>query len=518
MKCLNLLALDLGAESGRAVLGRFDGERLSFKEVHRFANEPVELPDGLHWDALRLSHEMKHGLALAVKQEGRIDALGVDAWGVDFGLLDGGGALLDNPYHYRDHRTDGILDEVFRVAPPREIFARTGIQFMQINSLFQLFALRRQRGALLQTARHLLFMPDLFHYFFTGRMVNEYTVASTSQMLDAGTGQWANDLLDKMQLPTGILGPIVPPGTVLGPLRASVAGETGARDTVVVAPGCHDTASAVAAVPVGRADATAMGATATVDIAPGYAYISSGTWSLLGVEASRPLLGDGVARLNLTNEGGVGGTIRLLKNIMGLWLVQQCRRAWERDGEDLSYDQIARLAEEAPSLVSLVDPNDASFLSPPDMPQAIREFCRRTGQSVPENKGAIVRCVLESLALCYRLTVEQLESVIGHPIGVIHILGGGSKNRLLDQFTADATGRLVVTGPVEATAIGNLLVQAMALGYLRNLEELRQVVRRSFPLEQFEPRTQARSAWDEAYGRFRKLNGGGSLRWREHGR
>ncbi|HHY97531.1 MAG TPA: rhamnulokinase [Firmicutes bacterium] len=499
MKHLNLLAFDLGAESGRAILGKFDGEHLTIHEIHRFPNEPVELPSGLHWDILHIFRELKHGLAFAAQREGHVDSIGIDTWGVDFGLLDDRGELLGAPYHYRDSRTSGILQKAFSIVPKEEIFAYTGIQFMQFNTLFQLLAMRLQNKRMLDTAHRLLFIPDILNFFFTGLTVNEYTIASTSQMLDVKGGGWAGDLLAKMGIPTHILGDIIPPGAKIGTIRDPIAQETSAMGVSVALPGCHDTASAVVAVPATPAkheDGMATG---------NYAYISSGTWSLMGVETKKPYLGEHVAQFNFTNEGGVGGTFRFLKNIMGLWLIQRCRKEWQKEGEALSYDALTHLAGQAKPLVSFVDPDDDSFLNPPSMPAAIQDFCKRTGQLVPETRGAILRCALESLALRYRMTLEQLEIITGRHIDTIYIVGGGSKNHLLNQYTADATGRIVIAGPAEATAIGNLLVQAMALGEVKDMTEIRQIIRASFQLEEFEPREEARGAWEEAYARFKIL-------------
>jgi rhamnulokinase len=483
-----LLAFDLGAESGRGVLGLFDGQRLSLEVVHRFANGPVRTLDALHWDVLHLYAEMLTALRKCAAEHRSVDGLGVDTWGVDFALLGRGGTLLGNPRHYRDPHTEGVMEAAFARVPRADVFRQTGLQFMRFNTLFQLLALQRDRSPLLDAAETLLFMPDLFHYFFTGIKVNEFTDASTSQMLDPNTRQWAYGLVQAFGLPTKILGSIVPPGTVLGPLRASVASETGLNPAPVIAPATHDTGSAIAAVP-------AQGTS--------WAYVSSGTWSLMGVELPVPLVNDKALEVNFTNEGGVGGTIRLLKNVMGLWLVQECRRAWERAGTAHGYDELTRLAEAAPPFVSLLNPDDASFILPPNMPAAMADFCRRTGQPAPHEHGAVVRCALESLALRYRWVLEQLEELTGRRLDVIHVVGGGSQNGLLCQFTADCCNRLVLAGPVEATAIGNVLVQAVGLGILGSLAEAREVVRRSFDVKTYEPRHA--EAWQEAYGRFLKL-------------
>jgi rhamnulokinase len=377
------------------------------------------------------------------------------------------------------------MEEAFARVPREEVFRQTGLQFMRFNTLFQLLALQRDRSPLLDVAETLLFMPDLFHFFFTGVKVNEFTDASTSQMYDPTARGWAYSLVRAFGLPANVLGTIVPPGTVLGPLRTAVAAETGLQPVPVVAPASHDTGSAVAAVPASGAS---------------WAYISSGTWSLMGAELPAPLINDKVQQYNFTNEGGVGGTIRFLKNIMGLWLVQECRRAWERAGQTYSYADLTQLAAAAPPFVSLVDPDDPSFILPPSMPAALAEFCRRTGQPTPTEPGAVVRCALESLALRYRWVLDRLEELLGRRLDVIHVVGGGCQNTLLCQFTADACNRPVQAGPVEATAIGNVLVQALGLRLLGSLADGREVVRQSFEVVTYQPQDPA--AWETQYQRF----------------
>jgi rhamnulokinase len=479
-----LLAFDLGAESGRGVLGVFDGARLRLEVIHRFGNGPVRTLDTMHWDVLRLHAEILAGLRKAADLGG-VDSIAVDTWGVDFALLGRGGTLLGNPRHYRDPHTETILDEAFARVPRGDLFRQTGIQFMRFNSLFQLLALQRDRSPLLDAAETLLFMPDLFHYFLTGIKVNEYTNASTSQMLDPATRAWAWGVVDAFGLPRRILGTIVQPGTVLGPLRTTVVSDTGLAPIPVIAPATHDTGSAFAAVP-------ARGGS--------WACLSSGTWSLMGAEIPAPLVSEQVLKYNFTNEGGVGGTIRFLKNIMGLWLVQECRRTWERMGKTYSYEELMRLAEAAPPFVSVVDPDHAAFMLPPSMPEALAEFCTRTGQPAPMDPGSVVRCALESLALKYRWVLERLEELLGKRLDTIHIVGGGSQNTLLCQLTADACNRPVVAGPVEATAIGNVLVQALGLGLVGSLAQAREVVRQSFDVRTYEPRDPGR--WDKPYDRF----------------
>ncbi len=480
------LALDLGAESGRAVLGRFDGGRMSLEEVHRFPNVPVKLIDGTHWDALRIFTEVKEGLKKAVGKTGQVDSLGVDSWGVDFGLLDADGSLVSNPYYYRDPRTEGTEERAFERMSREEIYDTTGIQFMPINTLNQLLAL--ERSPLMEAAQTLLMMPDLIGYWLTGEKAGEYTIASTSQLLDAGTGDWAWELLEKLHIPGGLFPEVRTPGTGSGPLLPDVAGETGAGEgTVVALVASHDTASAVVAVPAEGED---------------FAYISSGTWSLVGVELPRPVITEEGLGANFTNEGGFGGTTRFLKNVMGLWLLQECRRTWAREGSEYSYEKLAHLAEAVPADGPLVDPDHPMFLSPGDMPSRIRRFCEATGQERPEEPGVMTRCVLESLALKYRWVIEKAEEITGREVGVVHVVGGGVRNELLCQLTADATRRPVRTGPVEATALGNLMVQAYAGGHLSSLGEIRETVRRSVEVRDYEPRGDE-NRWQEALEKLR---------------
>jgi rhamnulokinase len=480
-----VLAFDMGAESGRAVVGQWDGNRLELHPVHRFANGPVRLPDGLYWDALRLFEEMQRGMRMAREQFGNLDSVGVDTWGVDFALLGRGHILLGNPRHYRDPHTEGIYEYAFSRASREEIFHATGIQFMRINTLFQLLALQRDRSPILENAQTLLLMADLFHFWLTGSVTVELTNASTTQMYDPVARDWAKPVLEKLGLAVRMLPPITPPGTVLGTLLPHVAEETGCRGLRVVLPATHDTASAVVAIPAQGQD---------------WCYISSGTWSLVGVETAQPIIDARTLGYNFTNEIGYGHRVRLLKNVMGLWLVQECRRSWERAGQSFSYEELARLAQAAPSRTAFIEPDHPSFLLPVSMPSAIAEFCRKTGQPIPDSPGTFVRVCLESLALKYRWVIERLEELLGRRLTTIHIVGGGSQNRLLNQLTADCCQRVVLAGPVEATSTGNILVQMLGLGWLSSLEDARAVVQRSFPVERYEPREAA--VWDEAYNRF----------------
>ena len=469
------LAADLGAESGRVMLGTLAGGRLEIEELRRFANQPVELPSGLYWDAFRLFHEIVEGLAVAGRERHLQPAgIGVDTWGVDFGLLAADGGLIDCPRHYRDPRTNGVPERLFESVPRAEVFARTGVQIMSINSLYQLYSMRLAHSAALDHAARLLFMPDLLNYWLTGIERNEVTIASTSQMYDPKARRFASDMLERLGIPSRILGDLIEPGSTLGPLLPRLAAATGLGAVPVHAVGSHDTASAVAAVPASG---------------DGWCYISSGTWSLMGVETAAPVIGDESYKLNFTNEAGVGGRTRLLKNIAGLWLLQECRRAWAAEGERFGYDELMQLAEAAGPARTIVDPD--GFLQPGDMPARIAAWCEERSLEAPKTKGEFCRTILESLAHRYREVLEGLEGLTHARIETIHIVGGGSRNSLLNQLVANATGRAVVAGPVEATAAGNLLVQAIAAGEVSGLEETRDIVRRSFPIGRFQPKPKA---------------------------
>jgi rhamnulokinase len=486
------LGVDLGAESGRVIAGLWDGGKMKLEETHRFPNGGVAMADSLRWNILGLWSEIQTGLTAAAKKFGKsVVSVGVDTWGVDYALLSKSEELLGLPFHYRDARTRGILPGAFARVPREEIFAATGLQFMEINTLFQLLALQQSSPELLATAETLLMMPDYLNYCLSGARVSEFTIATTSQCVTPKKRSWDTGLLEKFGLPTNIFPEIVPPGTRIGQVRRSLAERTGLGAIAVVAPAAHDTGSAVAAVPTmntGKAN---------------WAYLSSGTWSLLGVELQDALLSPRVLELNITNEGGVDGTYRLLKNIMGLWLVQQCRRSFAEKGKEISYEQLTQLASEAPAFRSLVDPNDDRFLNPPDMPKAIQEFCRETGQPMPETEGQFARCIFESLALTYANVLEGLEALTGTKIEAVHVVGGGSRNQLLNQFTANACGRPVIAGPVEATVFGNLLVQARSQGEIKTLADIRAAVRASSEVTQCDPENA--SAWQDARGRFAKL-------------
>ena len=475
------LAFDLGAESGRAIAARLDGGALTVREVCRFANEPVRQNGALHWDVLRLWLEMTRALHDA--RDTRFDSVAVDGWGVDYALIGERGNLLENPYHYRDPRNEGIMPQVFERVSRERIYAITGIQFLQINTLFQLYAACRRTPKLVDAAESLATIPDLFNYWLTGELVSEYTNATTTQLMDAGKRTWATRLLDEIGLPTRLLLRIVQPATIIGAVRASAS--EGLAGTPVVAPASHDTASAVASVRVG-------GPTA---------FVSSGTWSLVGTEVAAPVISAKARDLNFTNEGGACGTIRLLKNVNGLWLLQACRRAWAAHGRVESYgDLLAEAADARLAFGSLVDPDHPTFLNPRNMPAAIAAFCRQTGQPEPASRAQFTRTILESLAMKYRLVLGWLEELTGERITEVRIIGGGSRNRLLNQLTADATGRTVLAGPVEATALGNVAMQAIATGAVPSLAEARRVIESSFPAERFEPIAPDR--WDAPYRRF----------------
>lgn len=477
------VAVDLGASGGRVVSGAFDGRILELEELHRFENGPVPLAGQLVWDLPRLWHEVLAGLRAAAARHGAaVSTVGVDTWGVDFSFLGGDGGLLANPVCYRDARTRGMLAAAEQIVPRNEIFESTGLQFMEINSLYQFLALDRAGSSVLAAADRMLMIPDLFHWLLTGRASNERTNASTTQCYDPRRGDWAFEMLDRFGLPRRIFGPLTDPGTDLGPLRPEVAADTGLHAARVVVPGTHDTASAVAAVPAEEPPSSR----------PDWCYVSLGTWALVGAELDRPLVSPACLARNFTNEGGVGGTTRLLKNVCGLWLVQQCRAAWQRSGTGWSWDQLTALAAEAPPLVTLIDPNDPSLVAPADMPEAIRVLARRSGEPVPESTAAVVRAALESVAAAVRRTLGELDELLGRRVSRVHVVGGGVQNRLLCQMIADATDRPVVAGPVEATAIGNLLVQLAGREGPLDLRAIRRIVRDSFEPVRYEPRDAAR--------------------------
>jgi len=482
---LRLAAVDLGAESGRVLIGTFDGGRLALEDVHRFPNVPVTVGGTLHWDALRLLGDITAGLRRA-GAAGEVASVAVDSWGVDFGLLDERGRLLANPVHYRDARTDGMVERACSVVPRDEIYGVTGIQFMAINTLYQLLSMTVDDDPLLHHADRLLMTADLFAHFLSGASVSEYTLASTSQALAARSRDWARPMLERLGIPTRLLPELVAPGTDVGPLVRDLASAPGLARTRVVLAGSHDTASAVVGTPLAG---------------PSTAYLSSGTWSLIGLEVPEPVISDVSLTANLTNEGGVAGTIRLLRNVVGLWLVQESRRALWPDGDGPSYEELASIAETAPAFTAFIDPDDGRFGRPGDLPARVREFCTETGQPVPPDTATLMRVLLESLALRYAAAIGQLTAASGQPIESLHIVGGGSNHRLLCQLTADATGLPVRAGPVDATAIGNLAMQAITAGELASVAEARELAARSFPITTYEPSRD----WSGARARFAAL-------------
>jgi rhamnulokinase len=487
---VNFLAIDLGASSGRVMLGRWDGRRFDLHELHRFPNDPVSVMGRLHWDVLHLWQEIQVAIArYATQHKEPLAGIGIDTWAVDFALLDGAGEMLGNPYHYRDRRTEGILEYVDGRVAPQHLYEKTGIQRLPINTLYQLVSMRKADDPRLNAAETLLLIPDLLHYWMTGRIVAEYTNATTTQFYDAREQRWAVDLLEDLGLPTRMLPPIVAPGTILGDLLPDVCGDVGLpRSVPVIASASHDTASAVAAVPGLDERST---------------YISSGTWSLVGVESAQPILSDRARDLNFTNEGGVGGTIRFLKNVTGLWLLQECQRQWQREGRTYTWPDLVALAEQAAPLRSVVDPDAPEFVNPGNMPAAIREYCRRSGQPEPVDDGEVVRCCLDSLALKHRWVLAALEELTDRRLDTIRIVGGGSQNHLFCQLTANACQRTVVAGPVEATALGNILVQAVSSEYLPDIAAGRRAVAASEEQKIFEPGDS--DDWDDAFAGFDEL-------------
>ncbi|MBN2272382.1 MAG: rhamnulokinase [Sedimentisphaerales bacterium] len=477
------IAVDLGAESGRVMIGSVSAEKLILQEIHRFGNGPIDEDGALKWDFEKLMSEIKVGIAKAAKAAGaQVWGIGVDSWGVDFGLLDGSGELVENPYHYRDSRTNEMRKKAYELMPKRDIYENSGIQFMQLNSLYQLLAMRLANSIALAKAKNLVFIGDLVSYYLCGKIFAEYTLASTSQFMDMRTGQWSKAIMEGLSLPMNILPKVVQPGTVVGQLGAKIGVGLRCGPIPVIAVGAHDTASAVVGVPAGDGN---------------WAYLSSGTWSLMGVEIPRAIISDKTFRYEFTNEGGVKNTVRLLKNIMGLWLMQECRRKWQKQGEEFTYDELTALAQEAEPFAGRLTVDDSAFLAPGDMPKRINEHLAKTGQQTTDDKGQIIRIILESLALRYRAVMEYIEDATGNRIDVLHIVGGGIQNELLCQFTANALGKKVVTGPIEATASGNILMQAIATGQIKSLADARKIVRKSFALKEYQPQDTA--VWEEQY-------------------
>ena len=482
-----VLAFDFGASSGRAMLGTFEDGRIRLEEIHRFSNDPVTVGGTMYWDVLRLFHEIKQGI-LKAKHAGGFDSIGIDTWGVDFGLLDADGYLLENPIHYRDGRTQGMLEESFRRMEKKRFYEITGSQFMDINTAFQLLSLAVKRPDVLKRARTLLFMPDLFNYMLTGEKKTEYSIASTSQLLDARTGTWSGEVIQALGMPKELFTEIVPSATKVGKLSPAICQELGVASADVIAVAAHDTQSAMAAVPAQTDD---------------FIFISCGTWSLFGTELDAPLINEKSERYNITNEGGYGGKASFLKNIIGLWLIQESRRQWAREGEELGFGDLETLAAAAKPYQCFIDPDAPEFVPAGDVPGRIRSYCQRTGQYVPKDKGEIVRCINESLAFKYRVNLEEIQDCTGKQYGSIHMVGGGTQSALLCQMTADACGCPVVAGPVEATVMGNVALQLMACGEIGSLREVRELVKKSPDIHVYE--SHGTEDTKQAYERFCQL-------------
>ena len=493
MAKLKMLAIDLGASSGRGIIGEFNGEKLTLRENHRFSNDPVNVNGSFMWDMLRIFFEIKNSIRKCANSEDKdIKTIGIDTWGVDFGLLDKTGNLLENPYHYRDKRTENINVEAYKRIPKEKLYEITGLQYLPFNTIFQLLAASMQRPHIFDNAETLLMTPDLLNYFLTGIKKTEYTIASTSALLDAKKRTWANEseLFTPMAIPSNIFTDIVMPGNILGGLLPEVLEDVGDIKAQVVNVGAHDTASAIAAVPAKGDD---------------FVYISSGTWSLMGTEMKAPIINAKSALYDFTNEGGVNNTIRVLRNVMGLWLEQESKRQWEREGEKISFDELSAMAQNSEPFKSLIDVDCAEFIAPGNIPERIQDFCKRTNQYVPQTKGEIVRCIFDSLALTYKRTLSRIDELKGTKTPYIHIVGGGTKEAILCQYTADACGVPVYAGPVEATAIGNIAVQMMSQGEIKNLQEARELIRNSFEVVTYEP--QNTKMCDDAYERYLDLIG-----------
>jgi len=483
-----ILAFDFGASSGRAILGNLKNDKLELIEVHRFSNDPVMFGAHLQWDILKLCHEIKQGI-LKCKISGiNIESIGVDTWGVDFGLLDENGELISNPYHYRDERTKGMMEKCFEYIPKEELFRRTGLQFEGYNSIYQLLSMAESKSSILKIAHTLLFMPDLFNYMLTGKRFTEFTEFTTSQLYNYEEKSKDEYVIDKLNIPNDIFAPIIMPGAEVGFVKESICKELGIKPIKVIAVGGHDTASAVAAIP---------------SIEDNPVFISSGTWSLLGMENDEQIINDKVYKYNFTNEGGTNNKVLLMKNIMGLWIIQECKREWEKEGINLGFGEIVKMAKAQKSGVSFIDPDNELFYEPGNMPSKIKEYCKNTNQNVPESIGEIIRCVEESLALKYRWAIEKLEEITNKKINTIHVIGGGIQDKLLCELTASATGRKVIAGPVEATAIGNLIIQAQTLGKIKDQKHGRQIIKNSFDIEEYLPLNS--SEWDENYLKYIKI-------------
>mgnify|MGYP002762937113 FL=1 len=482
-----VLAFDFGASSGRAIIGCFDGDKITLEEVHRFSNDPVSVGGTVYWDVLRLFYEIKQGIIKA-KIAGGFDSIGIDTWGVDFGLIDSEGKLMENPVHYRDARTAGLVEEAFKTMPKEKLYGITGIQFMELNTLFQLISLKKYRPWMLERADKMLFMPDLFGYMLTGKMCAEYSIASTSQLIDLDKRTWSKEILDAFGIKESVFAPLVQPGTVLGELSKEVCEECGVDPVPVISVCGHDTQSAITSVPCEDGD---------------FAFLSSGTWSLFGTELDKPIVNETSMNINITNEGGFDGSTGFLKNIIGLWLIQESRRQWKREGKEYSYADLEKLALAAEPFKCFIDPDAPEFVPHGNIPERVREFCRKTGQYVPETVGEIMRCIYESLAMKYRLTFEKLRECTERDYPVIHVIGGGTKDGLLCQMTANSCDRTVKAGPIEATVMGNVAVQLMSNGSVENIGQARKIVAESSELKTFEPKDTDK--WAEAYEDFLKI-------------
>ncbi len=482
-----VLAFDFGASSGRAIIGCFDGDKITLEEVHRFSNDPVSVGGTVYWDVLRLFYEIKQGIIKA-KIAGGFDSIGIDTWGVDFGLIDSEGKLMENPVHYRDARTVGLVDEAFKTMPKEKLYGITGIQFMELNTLFQLISLKKYRPWMLERADKMLFMPDLFGYMLTGKMCAEYSIASTSQLIDLDKRTWSKEILDAFGIKESVFAPLVQPGTVLGELSKEVCEECGVDPVPVISVCGHDTQSAITSVPCEDGD---------------FAFLSSGTWSLFGTELDKPIVNETSMNINITNEGGFDGSTGFLKNIIGLWLIQESRRQWKREGKEYSYADLEKLALAAEPFKCFIDPDTPEFVPHGNIPERVREFCRKTGQYVPETVGEIMRCIYESLAMKYRLTFEKLRECTERDYPVIHVIGGGTKDGLLCQMTANSCDRTVKAGPIEATVMGNVAVQLMSDGSVKNIGQARKIVADSSELKTFEPKDTDK--WAGAYEDFLKI-------------
>ncbi len=484
----NYIAIDLGASSGRVILGCVRDGEISLEEMHRFENGPIECGDSIRWDFAKLIEEIETGLKKAAYHVGRIESISVDTWGVDFGLIGSNGKLFENPYHYRDKRTDTMMDDVFSIVPREKVYEITGIQFMPFNSVYQLQALKLQKPDVLKKTNKIIMMADLVSYYLCGEIFSEYTLASTSQLMDMNTGKWSGELFNRLLLPVDVMPKIVQSGSVVGKLKKQIADKLGCGQIPIVATGSHDTASAVASVPAEGNN---------------WAYLSSGTWSLMGVEILKPLINDVTYKYQFTNEGGVYNTIRLLKNIMGLWLIQECRRNWNQQGEKMHFSELAEMAKNAEPFAAVINPNDSRFLAPCDMPAVINDYLAKKGYKKINDKGQMIRVIIESLAFYYRRVLEILEEITGKKIEVLHIVGGGIQNELLCQFTANSTGRKVIAGPVEATAMGNIMVQAIAAGQIENISDGRKAVAKSFELKTYQPAEY--ETWNKKYQQIKNI-------------